>query len=216
MRRSVLALDNWLTRLADQRPDRATRRYFEHRERHVYPYLRRKGLHVVRRQNRDAAPDRVHAAAAARGVVLITGAAHGTPTSILGGAPGVAAFSVGEFPDAAVEGKIVHFAACLCAQRLGPEMVRAGARAFFGYDGILQFAPDHGDALPAMELDAMIDRLLVDGKPVGDVFQLVQDWAADEAFRLAHRGRAAAAAHLRQTAAMLRRFGDDSAYLQLS
>ena len=38
-----------------------------------------------------------------------------------------------------IEGKIIHLKACLTAKKLGPELVKNGAKAFYGYNELLGF-----------------------------------------------------------------------------
>jgi hypothetical protein len=78
---------------------------------------------------------RVYAGPKARqaGVVYLTGVGHGSYTTFTGHFYD-AVFEVGNYSAAEPSGKIVHFLSCETAAHLGPDFVKNGCLAYFGYD----------------------------------------------------------------------------------
>ncbi len=65
-------------------------------------------------------------------VVYMTGVGHGSP-HVYTGHNGMPIFKKGRYLREEVENKVVHFLSCYTAQILGPNFVKYGCRAYFGY-----------------------------------------------------------------------------------
>jgi hypothetical protein len=149
---TVLAIDsNW---------DSVTRIVYEYREAKVYPYLAARGLKVVRRQGALARRHYVAPEAQRPSVRYLTGVGHGFHDTYLGDYSDVI-FKVGEYSASEVKDKLAHFVSCQTAQALGPDFVRHGAQAYFGYDEDFTFMEEYSDEF--LECDSEIDLALADG-----------------------------------------------------
>ena|SRR5206468_5896781 len=139
--------------------DDFTRLTYRFRQRNVYPYLKRKGLRAVVLSRTAAMKSRAAPAARRSGVAYLTGSGHGSRDAFTGYHM-QDIFHVG---DSVSSGKMAHFLSCFTAQDLGPDFVRHGCRAYFGYAD--EFAWN-GQTNPAPYLwcDAEIDRALADGE----------------------------------------------------
>lgn len=146
----------------------AARKY---RDEHVYPYLEQRGLQVKRLQGNLARRMYVEAAVIEPGVEFITGVGHGLQ-DLYTGQYGDQIFRVGKYDSKEVNPKIVHFLSCQTAAKLGPDFVRNGCRAYFGYDVNFTFHMDEADVY--FECDSEVDRAFADGLTAGDVYKRVR------------------------------------------
>ena len=158
--KSILAID--------ARSDADTETAFAYREKHVYPYLQEQNLEITKLQRSEASRANVADEAKRNGVRFITGSGHGTETTLIGHS-GEAIFEIGKYNRDEVENRIVHFMSCLSGGELGPDMVKQGALAFFGYSD--ELAIPEGQEKILFECDSEIDRALAEGLAVADVHE---------------------------------------------
>src|SRR5436305_1279045 len=103
------------------------------RKKILYPLLRRCGFRLRVLEGEDDQKQQVDDAMAKPDVRLFTGIGHGNAEIFTGQhqSPIYTAQEVGTAPG--VQGRIFHLCSCSTAQKLGPALLAAGARAFFGY-----------------------------------------------------------------------------------
>ncbi|MGH9908687.1 MAG: hypothetical protein ACRD8U_24275 [Pyrinomonadaceae bacterium] len=151
--------------------DPVTRAPFEYRQKNVYPYFEKKGFVVVRRQGSSARRAKVAAEARKSNVVYITGVGHGFPQSYTGDNLDPI-FSSGRYSSKESTGKIVHFFSCTTAVGLGPNFVKNGCKAYFGYSDEFTYPPALAETF--FECDAEIDKGFADGLTAEEVFERVK------------------------------------------
>jgi hypothetical protein len=105
---------------------------FKYRCQNVYPCLNTDQLTLTSLVSAQADATPVSAEATKPGVTYITGVGHGDNDTFHGyfNHP---VFSVTDLDPATVDQRLVHLLSCETATGLGPDMVAAGCRAFFGY-----------------------------------------------------------------------------------
>jgi len=145
-----------------------TRTAYDYRQKNVYPYFASKGFKVDRTQGALARRAYVSAEARKPNVHYLTGVGHGTYDSFTGNYYDPI-FSVGNYSPEESQGKLVHFLSCETAQKLGPDFVGHGCKAYFGYDENFSFQPDTADVF--FECDAEIDRGFADGLSADQVLE---------------------------------------------
>jgi hypothetical protein len=147
-----------------------TKAAFEYRQKHVYPYLEARGFNVMRFQGSLAR--RYYAAPEARkpSVDYLTGVGHGTYDAYTGDYFDPI-FNIGNYSQEEVRGKIIHFLSCQTARALGPDFVRQGCLAFFGYDENFIYHQDEAEVF--FECDSEIDLAFADGLTAESVYQRV-------------------------------------------
>jgi hypothetical protein len=100
---------------------------------------------------------------------------HGTDRSVVGRLlPGKTdsyeeVLGTGMYQPPEAQGKIFHVTACSAGKSLGPDLVRNGAVAFFGYDAKFKLSPDRFKVF--VDCDAAIDFALLEGKTCEQAFQ---------------------------------------------
>ncbi|HVT89414.1 MAG TPA: hypothetical protein VHD56_11220 [Tepidisphaeraceae bacterium] len=154
----------------DSNYEEVTRQGFDYREKNVYPYLESKGFTVVRRQGKMARRVYTTEACTKPGTDYITGIGHGLDDAYTGDW-GDIIFKVGSYDAAEVAGKVIHFVSCQTAAKLGPDFIKKGCLAFFGYDINFSFSKELADLF--FECDSEIDRAFADGLSAGDVHDRV-------------------------------------------
>jgi hypothetical protein len=147
-----------------------TKAAFEYRQKYVYPYLEAKGFNVLRFQGSLAR--RYYAAPEARkpSVDYLTGVGHGTYDAFTGDYFDPI-FNMGNYSQEEVRGKIIHLLSCQTARALGPDFVRQGCLAFFGYDENFIYHQDEAEVF--FECDSEIDLAFADGLTAESVYQRV-------------------------------------------
>jgi hypothetical protein len=140
---------------------------YTYRQQNVYPYIEGKGWQLQRCQEALAKRSYVAPAASKSGVVYITGVGHGKYDQFTGQYFDVI-FSIGNYSQDESKSKIVHLLSCETARDLGPDFVKNGCLAYFGYDEDFTFQMD--DANVFFECDAEIDRGFADGQTAADVY----------------------------------------------
>ena len=190
----------------DSHYDSFTRGGWSYRSRHVYPYLRSKGLRVTLLSGEAAIQEAVWREVSSPAVRYVTGVGHGLGDRYKGHA-GQNLFRVGAYAEREPRGKIVHFAACETARRLGPDFVRHGCLAFFGYDGSFYYPSE--EESPAVlksffACDSEIDLAFADGLTAEAVYSRVQEKYMQEIGRLKRTGHGSAAALLEDNRDRLR------------
>ena len=121
------------------------------------------------------------------------GVGHGSPTTFTGHFYDVV-FEVGNYSAAEASGKIVHFLSCETAADLGPDFVRNGCLAFFGYDEDFVFTVADQDAF--FECDSEIDRAFADGLTAAEVYDRVEKLFAKRVANFRAQGKYTEAATL--------------------
>jgi hypothetical protein len=200
----------------DSNFDPVTRIAFEYRQRNVYPYLESKGLAVVRRQGPLARRHYVAEVANEPNVVYLTGCGHGTRDTFMGDYFDPL-FGVGQYAPEESQGKIAHFLSCETARVLGPDLVRHGCRAYFGYDENFVVVMSESDNFFAC--DSAIDIAFAEGLTAREVYVRVIALYDKRIAELRARGALYAAATLEFDRDHLRapasggQWGDESAKL---
>ncbi len=179
----------------DSCEDEAIRIVHDYRNQYVYPYLESRGFRIVYCQEQAALRENVESAARRNDIAYITGAAHGSDTACFGydGSP---IFQVGDYQPEEVDGKVVHLLSCQTGAKLGPDFVKNGCRAYFGYDGIFTFPLYFADIF--LECDAEIDRAFADGLTAEEVHDRVVTLYEHRIFELNGMGEPDAASMLEQ------------------
>jgi hypothetical protein len=143
-----------------------------HRTSYLYPKLKNMGFNLVFCSASDDNRQNVASHAAASGIIYLTGEGHGADAQY-DGQRFESVFKVAGYQPKEVQGRIVHFLSCYTAIKLGPDMVRNGCRAFFGYDFLFSFHPDFADV--SLKCDSEIDLAFAEGLTAAEVFSRVQD-----------------------------------------
>lgn len=141
-----------------------TRSAAQYRKDRVHPCFRRKRITpIVLSGSRDTRPN-FAAACRRRGVVYVSGVGHGSPTAYTG-----YRFSrlweVCKYDPREVRSKIIHLLSCKTAQKLGPDLVKKGACAYFGYFENFTITWNHPTAF--WKCDSSIDIALCGGLNAG-------------------------------------------------
>ena len=150
----------------DSNYESVTQTAFTYRDRHVYPYLIRKGCSLILIRNSRLRRNDVLTEARKPSVVYLTGVGHGTPDTYTGNFR-QPIFRIGNYSQVESRGKIVHFLSCQTAEKLGPDFVAKGCRAYFGYDADFTWDPKVADTF--LECDSAIDRAFAAGLTAGQV-----------------------------------------------
>lgn len=154
----------------DSNHEPVTQACFDYREAKVYPYLEVKGLQLVRCQGGLARRHYVSIEAVKPSVHYITGVGHGTADTFTGDYFDPV-YSCGNYNGEEVRNKITHFISCQTAQLLGPDFIKNGCEAYFGYDA--DFALQLDEVEIFMYCDSEIDRALADGATAAEVYDRV-------------------------------------------
>ena len=169
----------------DSDDDCVTEIICNYRNEHVYPYLESKGFGLIRCQGKSACRKDVVSEVDRDDIVYITGAGHGNDTKYTGDCR-LPVFEVGNYHPAESDGKIVHFLSCGTAAELGPDFVKNGCRAYFGYSGIFTFPVDFSDIF--LECDSEIDLAFADGLTAEEVFDHVSKYYDQKISELENEG----------------------------
>jgi len=100
------------------------------------------------------------AACKKRGAVYISGVGHGS-SRVFTGERGAWLWEVCNYDPDEVKGKIIHLLSCKTAQELGPDLVKKGACAYFGYDRNFTITWNYPDVF--WLCDSVIDLSLCNG-----------------------------------------------------
>lgn len=141
-----------------------------YRQQKVYPFMEQQGFKIVRcrgplARRVDVAPQVVKP-----GVIYLTGVGHGFPSSYTGDNFDPI-FTEGSYSPQEVRGKVVHFFSCQTAGQLGPDFVKNGCLAYFGYSENFSYQPDFADLF--FECDSEIDRAFAEGLTADEVYRRV-------------------------------------------
>ncbi len=152
----------------DSNHDKPTKDVFDYREAVVYPYLTSQGMVVTKLQGSLARRYYVAEEAAKEDVQYITGVGHGSHDTYTGDylEP---IFQVGHYEAEEVRGKIVHLISCQAGRELGPDFVKHGCLAFFGYDENFSF-PSNEKQKWFFECDSEIDKGFARGLTAQQVY----------------------------------------------
>jgi hypothetical protein len=104
-------------------------------------------------------------------VDYLTGVGHGS-YNLYTGDHGHVVFEIGNYDPEEAKGKIIHFLSCQTARELGPDFVRNGCRAYFGYDENFTFHMADKDVF--FECDSEIDKAFADGLSTMQVYDRVK------------------------------------------
>jgi hypothetical protein len=103
-----------------------------YRKKHVIPcFINKRIIPIILTGANDTRPN-FAAACKRKGVVYISGVGHGSPTAYTGYRYSHL-WDKCSYDPAEVKGKIIHLLSCKTAQQLGPDLVKKGACAYFGY-----------------------------------------------------------------------------------
>ncbi len=153
----------------DSNHEPITKSVFDYRETVVYPYLTSQGMVLTKLQGSLARRCYVVGESTQDGVQYITGVGHGFEDTYTGDY-GEPIFQVGHYEAEEVRGKIVHLLACQAGRKLGPDFVKQGCLAFFGYDMDFTFPMNHNRAM-FFECDSEIDKGFAEGLTAREVYE---------------------------------------------
>jgi hypothetical protein len=139
---------------------------YNYRSEYIYSYFNTSQLSLDPLISAQADAGPVSVATLRPDVAYITGVGHGT-YDCFSGYYNHPIFSVVDLNPSEVAGKMVHLLSCSTANGLGPDLVAAGCRAFFGYCAPFTFDP--ANAALFFECDAQIDIGLASGLNAGQV-----------------------------------------------
>ena len=136
----------------------------KYRMKHVHPCFRARRIYpIVLAGANDTRPNFANACRR-RGVIHVSGVGHGSPTAYTGYRYS-RLWQVGSYDPAEVKDTIIHLLSCKTAQQLGPDLVRNGACAYFGYFENFTITWDHPNVF--WICDSVIDRALCIGLNAG-------------------------------------------------
>jgi hypothetical protein len=186
----------------DPRYDVVTAATHRYRTKVLYSYIRKKKKNIRLRKcvRTQASRQHVEVAVQKPGVGYVTGGGHGSSEAYRGQGD-IAVFEVGYYEPKEVKGKIVHFLSCRTGRGLGPDFVRNGCRAFFGYDGDFAFHPDESE--PFLKCDCEIDKAFADGLSAARVYRRVMKLYDKEIKKMRAAGKCYKAATLTANRDML-------------
>jgi len=185
----------------DSHYEPATLAVYQYREKHVYPYIASKGYTVDKCQGPMARRIYVAPKAQQPGIAYLTGVGHGSYTTYLGHYYDPI-FQVGNYSAAEANGKIVHFLSCETARDLGPDFVKNGCLAYFGYDEDFVFTMADKDIF--FECDSEMDRAFADGLTAAQVYDRVKALFVQRAADFRAQGKQTEAATLESNLDCLR------------
>ncbi len=177
----------------DSNYEPATMAAYQYREKYVYPYLASKSYVIDKCQGPVAKRIYVALKAQQPGVIYLTGVGHGSNTTYKGHYYDPI-FHVGNYSSAEAKDKIVHFLSCETAIRLGPDFVKNGCLAYFGYDEDFVFTTAEQDIF--FECDSEIDRAFADGLNAAQVDDRVKALFTQRAADFRAQGKQTQAATL--------------------
>ncbi|MGH9844837.1 MAG: hypothetical protein ACREEM_39475 [Blastocatellia bacterium] len=154
--------------------DGITKPAISHREIHLYPHLESSGLKLERLQGPDASRDAVAAIVSRADIVFVTGVGHGSPEAFPQNPDAedhIPIFETGAYRREEVEGKIFHLLSCHTGSVLGPDLIRNGCRAFFGYEREFSFLLN--DEHIFFDCDSEISRAFAEGLTAEEVYNRV-------------------------------------------
>lgn len=135
-----------------------------YRAKNVIPCFKKKGIiPIILTGNTDTRPN-FSSACKRRGVVYISGVGHGSPTAYTGYNYD-RLWEVGKYDPLEVKRKIIHLLSCKTAQKLGPDLIKNGACAYFGYYENFTITWNNPDAF--WVCDSSIDLALCRGLNAG-------------------------------------------------
>ena len=177
----------------DSNYEPATLAAYQYREKHVYPHIGSKGYAIDKCQGPMAKRIYVAPKAQQPGVAYLTGVGHGSYTTYTGHYYD-AIFQVGNYSAAEANSNIVHFLSCETARDLGPDFVKNGCLAYFGYDEDFVFTAADQDIF--FECDSEIDRAFADGLTAAQVYDRVNPLFLQRAADFRAQGKQTEAATL--------------------
>lgn len=138
------------------------------RESRSYPRLRRQGYQITTLAGPLARRLYVSSELHRANMIYITAMGHGDERSFTGDFFDPI-LQIGSYTVDEARGKIFHLLSCRTAAQLGPDLVRNGCRAFFGYDENFTFVPGKIEAF--LDCDAEVDCAILSGHSASEVYQ---------------------------------------------
>ena len=201
----------------DSNHEPITKSVFDYREAVIYPYMTSQGLVITKLQGPLARRHYVVEEATKPAVQYLTGVGHGLFDTYTGDY-GEILFQVGHYASAEVNHKIIHLISCQAGRELGPDFVKQGCLAFFGYDEDFAFTKDQQELF--FECDSEIDKGFADGLTAEAVYVRAKQLFDDKIDELEVNGSLYTASlletnrdHLRCPSSGGKKWGDTSARL---
>ncbi|MGB5913033.1 MAG: hypothetical protein WBH31_17715 [Promethearchaeia archaeon] len=150
--------------------DHPTRSMCDYRNREVYPKL----SSLTTLQRNDAIRPKVETEAIKPPLEYITASGHGKGSYFLGNDKNYIwkkkcpLFGGSYYDPKEVENKIIHLYSCHTAKSLGPDFIKKGCKAFFGYSGRYWVIDSYKDMF--FESDSEIDFAIEAGENASDVY----------------------------------------------
>ncbi len=118
----------------------------------------------------------------------------------------------GKYDPAEAQGKIFHFFACSCGSKtgIGADLVKNGARAFFGYSRVFKLVVRNQNEF--CDCDMAIDKALIDGATAGEAYSRTMQTFDDTIQRLRSDAEYLAASYLEYNQEILVAPSTDPAY----
>lgn len=164
--------------------------YLLRSQKYVLPYFKSKGINVKVLEGHLAIRSNFASECSRSDVVYITGAGHGNYDCFTGHLK-VALWKVGDYSSQEVEGKIIHLLSCRTCRDLGKDLIRNGAKAFFGYLENFQFYTEPNNIDPLQDkytntfikCDSIIDREVVNCSSVKEIEERVWQEYTNEIYK---------------------------------
>jgi len=149
---------------------------------YVYPYFKKRPYVINLLSGSETIPYNFRNELNDKEISFVSGFDHGSYTVFFGHDYSHLWDSGAGIQESEVKGRVVHLLACQTAKELGVELVRKGAKAYFGYDENFRFwsHEDYADDMlndpyadPFFKADSEIDRCLADGMAADQVHKKV-------------------------------------------
>ncbi len=159
--KKIVAIDsNW---------DSITKTLYEFRQRYVYPEFKTRKYKIIRNQgkkaNRTSVKDNLMCF---KNIRYITGVGHGDYNLYTGHNADIV-FEIGAYLPKEVNGRVIHLLSCRTARDLGPDFVKKGCTAFFGYTENFTLYPGFEEIF--CRCDSEIDLAFVTGSNAKKVYE---------------------------------------------
>jgi len=137
-----------------------------YRKKYVIPcFVSKRIIPIVLTGSNDTRPNFAKACKH-RSVIYVSGVGHGSPT-VYSGYHYDRLWEACKYDPAEVKGKIIHLLSCKTAQELGPDLIKKGACAYFGYYENFTITWNHPEVF--WKCDSSIDLALCRGLNAGMV-----------------------------------------------
>ncbi len=147
----------------------ATKAAFDFRQINVYPIFKTANFKIIKNQGNNANRSSVKDSLVCyKNIRYITGVGHGN-YNLYTGHNGTIIFKIGGYLTKEVKDRVIHLLSCRTAKDLGPDFVKKGCLAFFGY--IENFTFYWGYEEIFFRCDSEIDLVFASGSNAKKVYE---------------------------------------------